>query len=517
MWLNCLLVVFLSSIHLVYSLNFEDADTDIDPEEEWDSLESFTLSPDDDDDTENSGDGDGFMTQFKASLPDSNPVQVKAGLDSKPFKVKPDLSDSKPVQEKGGLSGSKPFKVKPDISDSKPVQVKNGLSHSKPFRPLLLPGSVRIQASMLHKELFTPERHSRPVPPLLKSILLAETADVKPKKPVSDPNMEVMCYMDRIHVKVRRSLFSDPSAWKKLKLGTCAVNKVSDTHYQFLYYLKGCGIQRGEDADRVTYSNTLQYMPDATELIVREQSFRVPIRCSYTKFHRSYKVGFLPHVAGGVLYKSIETRTGPTLAAMDASWNLLPVGQSFDLGKPVCFEAKSPSRGARKRLYLNRCFVTSKPSPWSKDKYSVVENYGCLVDSKNSVWTKFYTSDDKMTVRLCVGAFLFKHMVSQPQSSKTMYLHCELDFGPETPTPSAKSCMYNRHTKKWTELYGDASVCNCCASTCPASPRISGKSMITSESWELKMGKETSSPEEAMPEFPLTGDDFEFSWESEDY
>lgn len=231
MWLNCLLVVFLGSNLLVYSLHFEDADTDIDidPEEEWDSMESFTLSPDDDDD---SGDGDGLMTQFKAGLPDSNPVQVKAGLpDSKPFQVKTDLSDSNPVQDKDGLSHSKTF--------------KNGLMASKPVRPLILPGSVRIQASMLYKELFTPERNSRPVPPLLKSILLAETSDVKPKKPVSDPNMEVICHMDRIHVKVRRSLFINPSAWKNLKLGTCAVNKASDTHYQFLYYLKGCGIQRG--------------------------------------------------------------------------------------------------------------------------------------------------------------------------------------------------------------------------------------------------------------------------------
>jgi len=40
--------------------------------------------------------------------------------------------------------------------------------------------------------------------------------------------------------------------------------------------------------------------------------------------------------------------------------------------------------------------------------------------------------------------------------------------------------------------------------------------MITSESWELKMGKEPSSPEEAMPEFPLTGRDFEYYWESDD-
>jgi len=262
MWLNCLLVVFLSSNYLVNSLNFEDADTDIDidPEEEWDWLESITLSAfddNDDDDDDDDDDSDGFMTQFKAGLTDSNPVQGIADLDSKPFKIKPDLSDPKPVQEKGDLSDPKPVQEKGGLSDPKPVQEKgslldpksvkekDGLSPTKPIRPLLLPGSVRIQASMLHKELFTPESYSRPVPPLLKSILLAETTAEMRMKPVGDPNMEVLCFMDRIHVKVRRSLFSDPSAWKNLKLGTCAVNKVSDTHYEFVYYLKGCGIQRG--------------------------------------------------------------------------------------------------------------------------------------------------------------------------------------------------------------------------------------------------------------------------------
>ncbi len=48
----------------------------------------------------------------------------------------------------------------------------------------------------------------------------------------------------------------------------------------------------------------------------------------------------------------------------------------------------------------------------------------------------------------------------------------------------------------------------------------SDKTMITSESWKLNMGPETSSPrspEESMPEFSLAGhDDFELFWESYD-
>lgn len=197
MWLKGLLIVFLSSNHLVYSFSFDgvntDTDTDIDMEEDWDSMENFTLSEDggggvggDDDDLSN-----GFVPQFKT-----------------------------------GLSGSEKAKIK----------------------PLILPGSVRISASMLHKELFTPEIGNRPVPSLVKSILLPEMAARKPVQsvfsPVSDM-VEVKCYMDRIIVRVLKSLFTYPSAWRDLKLGTCAVNKATATHYYFVYYLKGCEITRG--------------------------------------------------------------------------------------------------------------------------------------------------------------------------------------------------------------------------------------------------------------------------------
>jgi len=136
-----------------------------------------------------------------------------------------------------------------DYSDGFIPQVKTGLSGSEQANgPLKLPESVRIPASMLHKGLFTPESGSRPVPPLVKSILLPKTAAGKPAQSVSAaaPKMvEVMCYLDRIHVRVLKSVFTNPSAWKNLKLGTCAVNKATNTHYYFLYYLKGCGIKRG--------------------------------------------------------------------------------------------------------------------------------------------------------------------------------------------------------------------------------------------------------------------------------
>uniref|UniRef100_A0A8C2IRS4 RING finger protein 122-like n=1 Tax=Cyprinus carpio TaxID=7962 RepID=A0A8C2IRS4_CYPCA len=451
MWLKWLLVVFLNTNHLVNSFSFE-AD-DVDPEAEWDTMESLTLNAKD-------YDSDLVMPKTKR-LFNTNP-------------------------------------------------------------PLKLPASVRIPADKLYKEHFSPEMGSKPIPPLVKSILLPTAPTAISGTPVSGAPkvVEVLCYLDRMYVRVLKRFCTSPGARTHLKLGTCAVNKATATHYYLLYPLKGCGIKREEDANRVTYTNKLHYTPAVTGLIVRDLPFSMHIRCTYTKFHRSYQVGFLPKIAGGTLYRGLQTQAGFSIMAMDASWNLLGDGQSFVLGKPICFEARGPGV-ANKRLYLNSCFVSSTPNPQSMEKYSVVENYGCLVDSKNSLLTKFHTSVNKMTVRLCVAAFLFKNMISLPQSKKTMFMHCELDFGPQTPTPTAKSCTYNAKTNQWTELYGDATVCDCCASTCPTPQVPSGKSktLITSDSWDLKMRPETSSPlsPESMPEFSLSGhDDFELFWESDD-
>ncbi|XP_052458910.1 zona pellucida sperm-binding protein 3 isoform X1 [Carassius gibelio] len=388
--------------------------------------------------------------------------------------------------------------------------------------PLKLPASVRIPADELYKEHFTPEKGSKPIPPLVQSILLptAPTEISATPVPGEPKTVEVLCYLDRMYVRVLKSFCSSPGARTHLKLGTCAVNKATATHYYLLYPLKGCGVEREEDANRVTYTNTLHYTPSATGLIVRDLPFSMQIRCSYTKFHRSYQVGFIPKIAGGTLYRGLQTPAGFSLTAMDASWNSLADGQSFVLGQPVCFEAKGP-RVANKRLYMNSCFVSSTPYLQAVEKYSVVENYGCLVDSKNSFLTKFHTSVNKMTVRLCVAAFLFENMISLPQSKQTMFMHCELVFGPQTPTPTAKSCTYDAQTNQWTELHGGITICDCCASTCPT-PQVPsvGKTLITSDSWDLKMRPETSSPlsPESMPESSLSGhDDFDLFWESDDY
>lgn len=113
-----------------------------------------------------------------------------------------------------------------------------------PAPVLKLPESVRIRASQLHKELFTPEIGIRPVSELVKSILLPGNPTPKPPQSAAEKKVQVLCYLDRMYVRILRSVFSSPQASEHLKLGSCPVNKVTTTHYYFLSPLTGCDVRR---------------------------------------------------------------------------------------------------------------------------------------------------------------------------------------------------------------------------------------------------------------------------------
>ncbi|XP_065151452.2 zona pellucida sperm-binding protein 3 [Paramisgurnus dabryanus] len=373
---------------------------------------------------------------------------------------------------------------------------------------LRLPEYVRIQASDLRKDYFSPEMGSMEVPPEVQTILLPSGMPAwRPSYTTAGKKVEVLCHLDRIYVRVQKSVFADINAWKNLKLGTCSVNKATASHYYFRQNLKDCKMRRREDDDSITYTNVLQYRPPITGLIVRDWPFTLPIRCLYPKFHFAYQVGFLPKISAGTMYIGLKNRLDASLTAMDASWNVLPDGMSFVLGQPICFEAKGPSV-AGNRLYFNRCFVTPSPEPTSADRYVVVENAGCLVDSKNSAMSQYYTTKDNSTVRLCFAAFFFNNMVSNSPTRKTMFMHCEMFMAPSTPSPSSKSCTFDLHAKQWTEMYGDASVCECCESSCPIPLPTAAKSVITSKSWDLKLGRKPFGKKflQSNPGFPVGGD-----------
>ncbi|XP_066518319.1 zona pellucida sperm-binding protein 3 [Hoplias malabaricus] len=397
-------------------------------------------------------------------------------MDAYPF-TKDDI-----VADKDWRPGDKSWKD--DTEGQEPEQLnKNSASSPAPQLTLLLPESQRILASEVYEDLFKPGEGIKPMSGLLSSILLPTT----PPKAVTPPSqlrpVDMLCHLDRIYVRVLKSLFSNHDAWKHLKVGTCAVNQATDQHYYFLNHLNSCDIKRQENENEVIYSNTLHYEPATTDFVVRELPFTVTLECHYTKHHRAYKVGFWPEVAGETILWGLKPVV--SLTPVDQFWKPLPAWSSHVIGQPIYFEAKAPMHGKGGRIYLNTCYISTSPSTKSHTpRYSVLENYGCMVDSKKTAHTTFYPSDDKTILRFSVGALVFKGMPHQAPK-KIMYIHCEMTFGPENPTPSAKSCSYNTVTKRWSELYGKDSVCACCDSTCPAPEPSVGTKTINSRPWEL--------------------------------
>ncbi|KAL1005852.1 hypothetical protein UPYG_G00064780 [Umbra pygmaea] len=382
-----------------------------------------------------------------------------------------------PKSARRRVSGSRLF-------ESYPL-TKASHRHS-PLDYLRLPESVRIEASEEQTYLFKPEQNARPLPYWVKDILLATIPPITPA-PSRGHWMEIMCHIDRMAVRIRKSIFTNPKAWKFVRLMSCPVNPaVADAeHFKFDYYLDGCGMEIASTPDRIYYSTVLKYEPKATGGILRELPFSVPLECSYNRFHRSYKVGFHPHLHGQTLFRALKAnKAGVTIALHDRLWNELPADTVYPLGKPVYFEVRVTPGSRDQLVYINTCFVTASPDATATRKYTVIDNYGCMVDSLKTDTSRFISQPKKTSLRFSVGAFIFSEMVHQRYDTKKFYMHCEITMGSFRPTPSAKSCNYDPESKMWVELRSPVSVCACCDRRCP-SPQSDRRNMLASRYWSM--------------------------------
>ncbi|TSK17878.1 Zona pellucida sperm-binding protein 3 [Bagarius yarrelli] len=358
--------------------------------------------------------------------------------------------DSCPVLAQSGLShivSPSPF-VSNTASDDTWVELEDTVprfkthlspSSATPCPPLMLPESQPIDFSAVQKSMFEPARIRRPVPDEMKTILLPKPSPVTTTPLPSEPKViELLCHVDRIYVRVLRSLLTDPNAEQYLKVGTCSVNKNTAEYYYFLYPIDSCDVQRDENEDRVLYSNTLTYEPVTSGPVVREMGFSVPLECHYNKHFRSYSAGVQPKIQSGTV--TMNLRSVVVLRPVDENWNPVDVLQNTTVGQPLYFEAKAPGL-VGKRLFLNMCHVTASQNSDALPKYTVIDNSGCMVDGKNTYQSKFYPSEDRTTVRFSIGALLFKD--SPSTESTEMFIHCEMTLEDDFPTASAKSCSYN--------------------------------------------------------------------------
>ncbi|XP_035528691.1 zona pellucida sperm-binding protein 3d.2 [Morone saxatilis] len=345
---------------------------------------------------------------------------------------------------------------------------------------LHLPVFVDSRLPLVEKEHFSPARGTgqEPLPASVRELLLPVRPNTSPPG-ASGVSVKTSCQLQKMQVQVPRSILGTGELHSQVKLGTCKASKSTKDDLYFEYDLGMCGTKRTINNNQVAYSNTLQYdLPRLQGPIRRAVPFTLPVACYYNRYQYSYKIGYTPKIQMRKIFKPMKNRVKFILTPRNAQWERLSPSDQYVLGNPMYFEAEAPSMSQDKRLYVHLCYATPNKSHTSKPQFPVINNFGCMVESKDR--RSRFISHKTTSVRFSVDAFLFKGMTGQQ-----LYMHCSMSVGGSAPTTTAKSCNYDTKARRWVELYGSDSVCTCCDSDCSSAVSTVTK-IISSRSWTIE-------------------------------
>ncbi|XP_077577019.1 zona pellucida sperm-binding protein 3d.2 isoform X2 [Stigmatopora nigra] len=339
-------------------------------------------------------------------------------------------------------------------------------NNSRGERPSLLQGYFKLpmfvhsQLPPLEKDHLSPSKGSglEPLPEPVRERLFPAQRERSPTGPSEDYSVRTSCKMDKMLVRVPKNILGGGEM--ELKLGTCQVNKTSKKYVYFLNGLEHCGTKRQLINGQMIYSNSLRYDPGMLQGPIRTTApFVLPVACVYTRYQYSYKIGYLPKMRRRHIFKVVRNRANFILTPRNAQWERLGPLDQYTLGEPMYFQAEGPPVPEDMRLYIHTCYVTPNTSHASTPQFPVVNNFGCMIESKYS-HSRFIPHQNNV-VRFSVDAFSFQGMMDQK-----LYMHCSMSAESDTPTPTAKSCNYDTNLGRWVELHGWDWVCACCDSTC---------------------------------------------------
>nr|XP_019940519.1 PREDICTED: zona pellucida sperm-binding protein 3-like [Paralichthys olivaceus] len=334
---------------------------------------------------------------------------------------------------------------------SKPVQVSTEFS-------LKLPAS----APPLTK-LSPPTR----LPPL-------KPRSMRPAKIQSDfaavPDVSVTCSTSDLVVRVKPAFYGLGAEADELRLGgTCRSNGVLTPYGDllFTYPLTACDSVREAPRGYLVYKFVLHYAPSPKRFPSRAQRIDVDIECRYQRNHHVYQLAVKPTWQTAVMRKRLQGRPSDfKIELMDDSWSTPARPHVYQLGQTVNVQVSALHLPFGGKLYISSCYAT--PSSGSKSflKYTIINNFGCMLDSKRDPGASRFIYRTDKTLQFSLKAFHFT-----PDPDTEVSIHCELSVTSEDPSPTHKACTYRGN--RWKALTGDDSLCECCDSQC-----------LTSEPWK---------------------------------
>ncbi|KAG7318077.1 hypothetical protein KOW79_019112 [Hemibagrus wyckioides] len=333
---------------------------------------------------------------------------------------------------------------------------------------LQLPVSMHFRIPRVDKQYFSPAhvKNRNPLPKRVRQVLVpAPLRRTKTRERPTGP-MSVTCNAKEMRVRVDTANLGASGERMHVRLGTCDVSRHTEQSVLFQYDLHECGTRRQMINQTLVYFNMLRYTPDAR--VLGSETFSVPVECRFNRFHYSYKIGYVPSVEKLKFFKPMKTKGSVSLTACDAQWNRLSPSEAVVIGQPMYFQAETLYVPEDERLFVHFCHVTTNSSRVSSPHVNVINNYGCLMDSKRSGQSRFINGTRRNVVRFIIDAFTLPGKVQ-----KYLFIHCEMSIRSVVPTQTSKLCSYNQLELRWEELHGADSVCSCCDLTCvPERPTL---------------------------------------------
>ncbi|XP_067862415.1 zona pellucida sperm-binding protein 3-like [Heptranchias perlo] len=251
----------------------------------------------------------------------------------------------------------------------------------------------------------------------------------------------------------------DASAFR---LGNCPPSGFSSARVlTFQYGLEDCRAGRLVTDQEIVYWNYLKYearpAPGMEQLLLNTR-----LECRYlldvvpvpsTAFP---VIGFL--AGDGSLVFSMKIMTD--------DWTAERPDSVFFLGASINIEASAIATYHQAlRLYMEECIATPTSSlDKSPENYTIINNYGCLVDGITGN-SKYVPRSDGSRLQFIVQAFKF---ISLEETD--IYIHCKaLVWDPNWDASLLhKACSFDQQTESWQLLDAplQSSLCDCCNTIC---------------------------------------------------
>ncbi|MBS2599508.1 zona pellucida domain-containing protein, partial [Salmonella enterica subsp. enterica serovar Typhimurium] len=318
----------------------------------------------------------------------------------------------------------------------------------------------RVQATLV------PQTVSPPGPPFGSHFHVSEGGSVSPLQTVM-----VQCGENKLLLRVQLDLFGTRHLIKAadLTLGTagCRPTRIYSQNHTVLfdYGLHECGSRLQMIGDFLIYTTHLNHTPEYHgSVIVRTNGAVVPIECRY---FRKGNVSSDPIKPTWIPFSSTKSGEGHlsfSLRLMNGDWLTERTSTVYYLGELIHIEASvSMTNHMPLKLYIDHCVATLSPDKDSTPRYSIIDQNGCLLDSKaeDSFSTFVLPRDERELDKLRFDLDAFRFL---GDDRSLIFITCHLKVAPVDQRDSrTKACTFQKVQNVWTPLEESSiDICACC-------------------------------------------------------